>query len=382
MQHTSHIELSKSALRTNISFIKNMLGDSIFSSVVKGNAYGHGIDSFCPLAYENGVRHFSVFSANEAYEVLHCLPENITIMIMGYIDDDQLEWVITNGIEFFVFEEDRLNKAIEIAKNIKKTAKIHIELETGMNRTGFPIRKVKNLFNKLHENENHIIVIGVCSHLAGAESVANYKRIKDQYEKFKKAQNKLFKLDWLQTKYHLACSAASMQYPKTRMDIARIGILQYGFFPSNEVLVQYLTKNKTHEYPLKRVITWKTKVMDVKEVKTGEFIGYGTSFFTNAKTKIALIPIGYSHGFSRSLSNQGKVLIRGQRFDVIGTVNMNMMAVDITKFNAIEKGDEVVIIGKQGDLEISVSSFSNFSDLVNYELLTRLPMNITRKIID
>ena len=107
-------------------------------------------------------------------------------MIMGYIDDDQLEWVITNEIEFFVFEEDRLNKAIEIAKKIKKLAKIHIELETGMNRTGFPIRNVKNLFNELYKNRDHIIVSGVCSHLAGAESIANYKRIKDQYEKFKR----------------------------------------------------------------------------------------------------------------------------------------------------------------------------------------------------
>ena len=120
--------------------------------------------------------------------------------------------------------------------------------------------------------------------------------------------------------------------------------------------------------------------MDVKEVKAGEFIGYGTTFFTNSKTKIAIIPVGYAHGFARSLSNQGKVLIREQRFDVVGFVNMNMTIVDITECDAIEKGDEVVIIGKQGNLEISVSSFSNFSDMVNYELLTRLPENITRTI--
>jgi alanine racemase len=164
------------------------------------------------------------------------------------------------------------------------------------------------------------------------------------------------------------------------MDLARIGILQYGFFPSNEVLVQYLTKNKSHENPLKRVISWKTTVMDVKEVKAGEFVGYGTSFFTSRKSKIALIPVGYAHGFSRSLSNQGKVLIRGQRFDVVGTVNMNMMAVDITHADGIAKGEEVVLIGKQGDLDISVSSFSDYSNLLNYELLTRLPAYITRKI--
>jgi len=381
MHPTSYIELSQSALETNISFIQNMLGSTRLSSVVKGNAYGHGIDVFCQMLHKAGVRHYSVFSANEAESVLANIPNDSVVMIMGYMDDAQLEWAIQNEVEFFVFEEERLERAIEYAKKIGKPARVHIEIETGMNRTGFDIRKLKNMLPYLEKNRNLLHINGVCSHLAGAESIANYKRIDQQYDRFKRIKKQLQGLDWLNTSYHLACSAASMQYPKTRMDLARIGIIQYGFFPSNEVLVRYLTKHKTQVNPLKRVISWRTKVMDVKEVKAGEFIGYGTSFFTNAKTKIAILPIGYAHGFARSLSNHGKVLIRGKRFDVIGTVNMNMTIIDITECDTIEKGEEVVIIGNQGELEISVSSFSNFSDMVNYELLTRLPGNITRKII-
>lgn len=381
MHPTSSIELSQSALATNIFFIKEMLGSTQLSSVVKGNAYGHGIDIFCQMLYKTGVRHYSVFSANEAQIVLASIPNDITIIVMGFLDDDQIAWAIKNEVEFFVFEEERLEKAIAFSIKIGKPARIHIEIETGMNRTGFSIKNLKKLFQRLEENQSFLEISGVCSHLAGAESIANYYRLEQQYERFKRTKNQLQELNWLKTKYHLACSAASMQYPKTRMDLARIGILQYGFFPSNEVLVQYLTKNKTQENPLRRVISWKTRVMDVKEVKAGEFIGYGTSFFTNSKTKIAILPIGYSHGFARSLSNQGKVLIREKRFDVIGIVNMNMSIVDITECDAIEKGEEVVIIGNQGNLEISVSSFSNFSNMVNYELLTRLPSNITRKII-
>jgi alanine racemase len=380
MQHTSHIELSKSALSTNLSFIKSLLGNTKLSCVVKGNAYGHSIEKFCPLLYQNGVRHFSVFSSYEAERVLNCLPKDITIMIMGYIDNIQIEWAITNNIEFFVFEEDKLDKAIEIAKKTKSTAKIHLEIETGMNRTGFELKTFSTILNKIQKHITSVEVKGVCSHLAGAESIANYKRIKDQYKKFTKTQKQLSKLDWINPDYHLACSAASIQYPKTQMDIARIGILQYGFFPSDEVLIQYLTKNKIYDNPLKRVMSWKTKVMDTKTVKQGEFIGYGTSYFTNAKTKIALIPVGYAYGFSRSLSNQGKVLIRGTRFNVIGTVNMNMLAVDITKLDTIEKGEEVVLIGKQGEFQINVSSFSEYSRLLNYELLTRLPADIPRII--
>jgi alanine racemase len=274
-----------------------------------------------------------------------------------------------------------VEKAINLAKKLGKAARVHIEVETGMNRTGFSIKRLKKIFQHLEENKKFIAVKGVCSHLAGAESIANYKRLDQQYDRFKRVKTQVQGLDSFDTSFHLACSAASIQYPKTRMDLARIGILLYGFFPSNEVLVRYLTKHKTQENPLKRVISWKTCVMDVKEVKAGEFIGYGTSFFTNSKTKIAILPIGYAHGFARSLSNQGKVLIRGKRFDVIGVINMNMTVIDITECENIEKGEEVVIIGRQGDLEISVASFGNFSNMVNYELLTRLPSNITRKII-
>lgn len=382
MEHTSYIELSKSALTTNIQFIRKILGDTTLSSVVKGNAYGHGIGSFCPMVYENGIRHFSVFGADEAYKLLSSVPKDITVMIMGQIENHQIEWAIENNVEFFVFEEDRLNKAIEVAKKLKIPARIHIEIETGMNRTGFDTKQLKTLFHRLENQRENIQVQGVCSHLAGAESISNYKRIKDQQAKFQRAQKLVKSLGWTDLNYHLACSAASIQYPKTQLDLARIGILQYGFFPNNEVLVQYLTKNKTVENPLKRVISWKTTVMAKKEVKAGEFIGYGTSFFSSEKTTVALIPVGYSDGFSRSLSNHGKVLIRGERFDVIGIVNMNMIAVDITSNPKIEKGEEVVLIGNQGDAEITVSSFSDFSALVNYELLTRLPANITRKIVE
>jgi alanine racemase len=380
MNPTSYIELSQSALDKNVAFIQELLGDTEFSAVVKGNAYGHGINVYCPMLYKSGVRHFSVFSANEAQNILSCVPQDITVMIMGYLSDEQLKWAIENNVEFFVFEKERLDKAIEISREIKNHALVHIEIETGMNRTGFKLEECKDLFLFLETNQVHVQVKGVCSHLAGAESIENHQRIEKQIERFENLQKELKTLKWLKPKYHLACSAASMQFPQTQLDLARIGILQYGFFPSDEVLVQYFSKNETHINPLKRVISWKTEVMDIREVEENEYIGYGTSFLTNAKTRIAVLPIGYAHGYARSLSNQGKVLIGNSRYDVIGTVNMNMIIVDIKNSTKIKKGDEVVIIGHQGDLEISVSSFSNFSDMVNYEMLTRLPSNITRKI--
>jgi alanine racemase len=381
---TSYIELSESAIKNNIDFIHNFLGDGVtFSSVVKGNAYGHGIAHYCPIAHKFGVRHFSVFSAQEALNVTKALPNHeFTLMIMGQIENKELAWAIEHEVEFYVFEQDRLNAAIATAIQLGKKALIHVELETGMNRTGFPQKEIRTTFKKIEANLNHVVVKGICTHLAGAESITNYKRIKDQDNRFKRYQKSLNGIPWLKAKKHMASSSAAMRHPNSQLDLVRIGILQFGFFPSQEIFVDYCTKMKTKENPLQRILSWKTRVMDVKTVKSGEFVGYGTSYFTNQVTNIALIPVGYSFGYSRSLSNQGKVLINGARFDVVGTVNMSMLAVDISSDETIKKGDEVVLIGSQGEQELSVSSFSDFSQLINYELLTRLPQDIPRIITE
>lgn len=301
-------------------------------------------------------------------------------MIMGHINNEELAWAIQNDIEFYVFEENRLDEAIATAKKMGKKARIHVELETGMNRTGFDHKIVLAIFNKIAANLNFIEVKGICTHLAGAESITNYKRIHDQISRFKRYQSSLKTYTWLDAKRHIASSSAAMRYPATQLNLVRIGILQFGFFPTQEIFVHYSAKKKAIKNPLKRILSWKTRVMDIKTVKAGEFVGYGTSYFTNQATKIALLPVGYSSGYSRSLSNQGKVLINGTRYDVIGTVNMSMLAVDISMNENIKKGDEAVLIGNQGDQEISVSSFSDFSQLINYELLTRLPQDIPRII--
>ena len=122
--------------------------------------------------------------------------------------------------------------------------------------------------------------------------------------------------------------------------------------------------------------------MDVKSVKAGEYIGYGNSYLANENLRIATVPVGYAHGFSRSLSNQGRALVHGRRVAVIGMVNMNMVTIDVTGLEQAAKGDEVTFIGFQGDMELSVSSFGEFSHQVNYELLTRLPANIPRMVVE
>lgn len=384
MFNTSKLEISKSALINNLTFIKKLIAPNvILSSVVKGNAYGHGIESFVPLAEDCGVNHFSVFSADEALRVSEASNGNSTILIMGMLNNEALEWAIQADVEFFVFGLDRLYNALEVAGRLGKAAKVHIEIETGMNRTGFPQENLAMVAQLLKKHSDLLTFQGLCTHFAGAESIANYYRVKKQKQRYHKI------LKWFKAHYelvpklkHTACSAAVIRNPETHMDLVRVGILQYGFWPSPETFIEYSSHQEEKINPLKQLISWKSEVMNIKEVKTGDFIGYGTSFLASQDMTVAVIPVGYAHGFSRALSNQGRILIKGERVSVLGIVNMNAMVVNVTGIKNVQNGDEVVIIGKQGDKTISVASFSEFSNQVNYELLTRLPERLPRTIVD
>ncbi|MEJ2617537.1 MAG: alanine racemase [Ignavibacteriaceae bacterium] len=269
----------------------------------------------------------------------------------------------------------------EYASRLKRIAKIHIEIETGMNRTGFTKEYIPSVIKIINENKDVLNVKGLCTHFAGAESIANYVRIQKQLKNYSRNHKLFIENNVIPERCHTACSAACMTYPKSRMDMVRIGIMQYGFWSSRETFIAYINNLENKADPLRRVIKWKSKIMSTKSVKTGEFIGYGTSYLAQRDMKIATIPVGYAHGYSRELSNQGRVLINGHRVSVIGIVNMNMMTIDITDVSETKKGDEAVLIGKQGDLSISVASFSELSNQLDYEMLTRLNQKIPRVVV-
>lgn len=388
MFQTSCIELSLSALRKNLRFLREHIGRHVkYSSVIKGNAYGHGIEQFVPLAERCGVRHFSVFSADEALRAHRARTDNSEIMIMGAIDDEQLEWALRKDISFYVFELDRLGCAVDTAKRIKKPARIHLELETGLNRTGLENDALEEAKAIIKDNREHIRIEGVCTHFAGAESIGNYLRIMKQYHRFIEVRDQLV-ADGIDVGLsHAACSAAVFAYPMAIFDMVRVGIAQYGFWPSLETRMHYFLQNAREGTnrivdPLRRVMRWRSQVMSVKTIKPGEFIGYGNSYLTSRPQRVATVPIGYAHGFSRSLSNLGYVLLHGRRANVIGMVNMNMMMIDVSDFPNVHKGDQVVVIGRQKRMQITVASFSDLTRQVDYEVLVRLPADIPRIVVD
>lgn len=382
VRHSSRVSLSQSALQGNVNFVRQKVGDKpTISATVKANAYGHGIENFVPMLYNCGIRHFAVASSYEASQVLKACTDDCEIMIMGILYPQDLEWVIFHDIQFYVFDMERLRQTVSAARKLKKKAIIHLEVETGGNRTGLPPEKLGEAIKLLKKNQKYLDFRGMCTHLAGAETMANNFRIRRQIVRFNEACEITEKKKYQPKIRHIASSAAALTIPEARMDLVRIGIALYGLWPSPDVYNMHLVEvNKMSDNPLHRVMSWKTDVMHVKTVKEGEFIGYGTSFQAPSEMKVATIPLGYANGYARSLSNKGFVLIKGRRANICGLINMNLFMVDVTHIPKVKVGDEVVLIGHQENNSITISSFSDFANQLNNELMSRLPSDIPRQI--
>lgn len=255
-----------------------------------------------------------------------------------------------------------------------------------MNRLGIDPERLPEVAALLHDEREHLLLEGTCTHLAGAESITNHVRVTDQMGRFVAGCERLAEAGIAPGLRHVSSSAASFCYPRARLDLVRVGIAAYGFWPSQEVRMRWvmdreLNPTESAVDPLRRVLSWKSRVMSVKNVGAGEFVGYGTSFLATNTRRIAIVPVGYGNGFARSLSNRGRVLVRGKRCPVIGTVNMNMITVDVTGLDGLLPGEEVVLIGRQKRREISVASFSDLAEDLNYEVLLRLAPGIPRTVV-
>ncbi len=388
MTSTSRIQLNRLALENNLRYLRTVIGEKVvFSSVAKSNAYGHGIEQFVPMVERCGVDHFSVFSLDEARRVVAVCDPKSRVMIMGFIDEVDLPWVIERGIEFYVFAPRRLRETIQVCRGLRRRARVHLELETGLHRTGLEAAELPEVVALLHSNPELVEVAGLCTHFAGAEVVSNYYRIQNQIQVFHALVRSLREAGVTDGLLHAACSAAIFNYPETILDMVRVGIAQYGLWSSQETRIRTLNRSSgsgviRNPDPLRRVLRWTSSVMDTKEVAEGEYVSYGYSYLASRDLRLASVPVGYAQGYKREISNQGHVLIRGARAPVVGVINMNMMLVDVTDIPDVAVGDEVVLIGVQGDIEISVSSFSDMVHNLNYETLVGLPAETERAVVE
>ena len=357
--HPIWAEINLDNLINNIKEIKNKSNHSEIIGVVKANAYGHGSVEVSKTLLNFNVNKLAVANIVEAIELRE---NNITapIMLLGISENFAINEIINYDVEPTVSSYEFAKELNEKTKNKNKFIKIHIAIDSGMGRIGF-----RNNPNDIEE----IIKISELSNLKIESIFSHFSTADCKNKDYSKNQINIYNLilKELETrgvsfnKKNLSNSAAIIDIPESHYDYVRPGIIQYGYYPSNDV-----NKNNLN---IKPVLTWKTRIVHLKEVEKNQYIGYGQTYKTTKKTLVATLPVGYADGYSRGLSNKGKVIIKGKLAPIIGNVCMDQFMIDVTDIEDVKAGDEVILLGHDKEVKFDADDMASILNTISYEVL-------------
>ena len=365
----AHIDLR--ALRHNLSIAEKLAGEDVgIIPVVKADAYGHGAVSVGWALAEAGVQLMAVASIDEALELLESGVPSRLLVFGGITGETNLMDIPPNCIPV-IWDEEGLNFANTLPGASGRPIEVHIKVDTGMTRLGCEADSLPHLFDIAAGLEN-IRVTGVMSHLSSADGIEAEDSVftHEQILRFRGTCRNLA----IGIFRHLANSAGLIEYPESRIDAVRPGIMLYGIWPFPDSTPRGGIKPDD----LKPVMSMHSTVLAIKEVKPQTPIGYGRTYKSRDIKKIAVIPAGYADGISRKLSNCGQVLIGGKRRDILGSVTMDYLMVDASESPPVYQGDEVVFLGKQGVEEITAWEIANWEGAIPYEVTCGISRRVTR----
>ncbi|MDF2819719.1 MAG: Alanine racemase [Clostridiales bacterium] len=362
-------EINLSAIANNVAQIrKNIASNVEVMAIIKADGYGHGAVPIAKTLVENGADRLGVAVIEEGI-VLRKSGIEVPILILGYTSEHQYGYLVQYEITQTVFKYSMAEAISKIAMSLNKNAKIHIKVDTGMARIGFaPTQENADIIKKITELPN-IEVEGIFSHFARADE-GNTIYPSEQLDRFQEFILLLESMGINIPIKHISNSAAIIDYKDAQYDLVRPGLVIYGLYPSEEVNKKAIN--------LEPALELKSHVIYLKEVPENTSIGYGGTFITSKTTKIATIPVGYGDGYPRALSSKGRVLIGGKFAPIIGRICMDQFMVDVTDFDELIEGAEVVLIGKQGENSISVEELAKLSNTINYEIICGLGKRIPR----
>jgi alanine racemase len=371
------VEINQDNLMFNVAQFRKRIGERVrFMAVVKSNAYGHGANEVVSLL-RNEVDAFGVDSLDEALEIKDSAGER-PIVILGYTLLENLASIVENGFEQVVANFETLEKLAELTKELNTPARVHLKIETGTSRQGIFLDDLNKFLALIKSNEK-LVLAGVSTHYANIEDTTDSTFAEAQLKRYTEAVSLIESLGFKNFARHTASSAAAILFPDTYFDLVRVGISLYGLWPSKETIVS--SKQKNIDFVLKPVLAWKTRIAQLKTLPAGSFVSYGCTEKVERETKIAVLPIGYRDGFDRGLSSIGQVLIGGKFCKILGRICMNMTIVEMSNVENAKLEDEVVLIGRQGENEITAESLAAKIGSINYEVVTRINSQIKR-IID
>ncbi len=368
------VRVSLDAVRANARALRDLVAPAKAAFVVKGNAYGHGIAAVA-RAIEPLADRLCVYSLEEA-TALRAAGVAAPVFIMGPIESAGLEETLARGFELALWDTGSyLRSVCEAARKRHVRAAVHVKINTGVARLGLEPRDAADAIED-YVRLPELALAGIFSHLAAAEELDSPFTM-EQLAAFERVSNAaaaaLHARDAAPVR-HIAASAAALLWPQTRLDMVRIGIALYGLWPSAQTRVAM----NGAKFELQPALSYDTRIAAIRDVEAGTPIGYGCSYHAPKRTRIAVLPLGYADGIPRALSNKGAVLIGGKRCPIVGRVCMNMLLVDAGAAPAAKPGDPAVLIGAQGAETISAEDWAAWADTINYEIVTRLPAELTR----
>jgi len=355
------------AIIHNVAAIKRYVGDRVIvMAVVKANAYGHGAEPVARAALESGAAWLAVNRVGEGV-TLRRAGTDAPILVMGYTPPAAAATAVAHDLRLTVTSLPLAQAFSKAATQESKKLPIHVKIDTGMGRLGLLPNEVLSFVRDLRRLPN-LELEGVFTHFAVAD-LADKVYTRQQFAIYLEVVAALEQEGVRIPVRHVANSAATLDLPEMHMDAVRLGIAMYGLQPSGEV-----------EPPLALhpALTLKSRVGRVRTLPSGSSISYGRTFVTERPTPVALVPVGYGDGYMRLNSNRGEVLIHGQRAPIRGRVCMDQFVVEISGIEDVQPGDEVVLIGRQGDDVLSAEEVAIWGETINYEVVTQLMPRVPR----
>jgi alanine racemase len=364
----AYAEINLDAINHNVMQVKQAVGNDVkVMAVIKADGYGHGAAEVANSLHKIGVDAFAVAIIDEGI-ALRKQGIQLPILILGYTSPYQYGELVNYELTQTVFRYEMAEKISEFAVLLNKTAKIHIKVDTGMNRIGFKdCEESVEIIKKINKLPN-IEIEGIFTHFACADEL-DKTSAKHQYERFRKFTEQLEEAGVCIPVKHVSNSAAIIDLKDYRLNMVRSGIMTYGLYPSEEV--------DKEEIKLQPALSFKSHIIYIKEVPAGQGVSYGSTYVTTRDTKIATIPVGYADGYPRALSSKGRVLIRGQYAPIIGRICMDQFMVDVTDVDGVQELDDVTLVGRDGEHVITVEEVSAEHSF-NYEFICGLTRRVPR----
>lgn len=374
---TQWIELDGVALVHNVGLFRSVLSsDALLLGVVKANAYGHGVAEIATVAADH-LDWFGVHSAGEA-RTLRSVGVKQPILVMGYVPAGELH-NLDRDIHLLVSSNSALASIAEYRDRCGVSLPVHIKVDTGAKRQGIPITAIDQVFGTAAKHR--LEVVGLATHFANIEDTLEHEFARTQLERFHDAVALATRSAGGNLPYvHTACSAAALLFRETDFSMVRVGISMYGHWPSRETRLSWKLEHGRGEIQLRPVLSWRSVIGQLQTVSKGESVGYGRTWTALRDTVLGVIPVGYADGYPRALGNRSRVLIRGRAAPVVGRVCMNIFMIDVTDIADVEVGDEVTLVGSDGEISITVEDLAGLCGTINYEFLARLSPAIPRHI--